>query len=383
MQDRPGQSRILRGNGDHGFPVPPSFDQTPCPAAEAILLVTQSGQDGTGTHNQKTAQVGIASLGDPSQSRLAATAVLPWHQTDPRRHLAAILEVVAVTDAGQQRAGGDRADTGTLHQALAARVFSGSLGDQFVVVGDPAVEPVGVREQITNTLVGIARQVFEMFANTPAKTGNLLRQDDAELGHQAAHPVIGRGAFFDKALSCAMQAKNDLLVFFLDRDEAHVGSGNRFADGGGVRRVVLAALAGETKGRDALGVHQLDAVAVPSKQPRLVVRAGARFQADQAGRKLGDQCRQLVTRNLGFDQNRFAVLIHTVNRKDVLGEINTDGNPTGITSGIMLMDFPFRGFKWTTSTSPFWHSSAVRLQLRTLGTGKSLSFVRHYTNGLI
>jgi len=83
------------------------------------------------------------------------------------------------------------------------------------------------------------------------------------------------------------------------------------------------------------------------------VRAGARFQADQAGRKLGDQCRQLVTHNLGFDQNRFAVLIHTVNRKDVLGEINTDGHPTGITSGIMLMDFPFRGFKWTTSTSPF------------------------------
>jgi len=43
------------------------------------------------------------------------------------------------------------------------------------------------------------------------------------------------------------------------------------------------------------------------------------------------------------------------------------------------MDFPFRGFKWTTSTSPFWHSSAVRLHLRSLGTGKSLSFVRALT----
>ena len=32
--------------------------------------------------------------------------------------------------------------------------------------------------------------------------------------------------------------------------------------------------------------------------------------------------------------------------------------------------------KWTTSTSPFWHFVAVRLQLRSLGTGKSLSFVR-------
>jgi hypothetical protein len=42
----------------------------------------------------------------------------------------------------------------------------------------------------------------------------------------------------------------------------------------------------------------------------------------------------------------------------------------------MLMDFPFRGFKWTTSTSPFWHFVAVRLQLRSLGTGKSLSFVK-------
>ena len=32
--------------------------------------------------------------------------------------------------------------------------------------------------------------------------------------------------------------------------------------------------------------------------------------------------------------------------------------------------------KWTTSTSPFWHFDAVRLQHRFLGTGKSLSFVR-------
>ena len=64
-----------------------------------------------------------------------------------------------------------------------------------------------------------------MRADVPAQAGDLLRQDDAEFGDQAAQAVVGGGAFFDKALPGAVQAEDDLLVFFLDRDKAHVWAG--------------------------------------------------------------------------------------------------------------------------------------------------------------
>jgi len=50
------------------------------------------------------------------------------------------------------------------------------------------------------------------------------------------------------------------------------------------------------------------------------------FQPDQARRQLGDQRQQLLTRNLWLDQRRLAVFINTMHRKDVLGEIDADGD---------------------------------------------------------
>ena len=131
---------------------------------------------------------------------------------------------------------------------------------------------------------------------SPAQVGDLLRQDDAEFGDQAAQPVIGGGAFLDEAVAGAVQAQDDLLVLFLDRHEAHVRACHGFADGRGVRRIVLAALAGHAVGGDELRRHQLDGVAVRPKLPRPVVRAGAGFHADQARRQLRDQLQQLVAR---------------------------------------------------------------------------------------
>ena len=69
-----------------------------------------------------------------------------------------------------------------------------------------------------------------------------MRQHDAEFGHEATEAVLERGAFFNKALPGAMQSEPVLLGFFLDRDEAPVGTGDGSTEGGGVRRIVLAAL---------------------------------------------------------------------------------------------------------------------------------------------
>ena len=123
-----------------------------------------------------------------------------------------LLEVVPVADAGQHRAGGDRADAGALHQALAARIVARRLGDDAVVLGDPFIELVGMGQQVDRCTGWLAGQVFQVGADVAAQAGDLLRQDDAEFGDQAAQAVVEGGAFFDKPLPRAVQAKDDLLV---------------------------------------------------------------------------------------------------------------------------------------------------------------------------
>ena len=82
------------------FPVAASFNQGASPTAEAILLVTQTGEDRAGTHDEQAAQVSIPRFGNPAQSCFAAAAVLTWNQADPGGELAAALEVVPTTQAG-------------------------------------------------------------------------------------------------------------------------------------------------------------------------------------------------------------------------------------------------------------------------------------------
>jgi len=152
-----------------------------------------------------------------------------------------------------------------------------------------SIELIGVREQITDAPIGETGNIFKMRANTPSQAGDLLWQDDAELGDETTQTVVGRGAFFDKTLPRAVQAEDDLLVFFLDRDEAHMRSGNGFADGGRIRCVVLAALATHAVRGDELRGHQFDGVAVLTELSGPVVGARAGFDADQAWRQLGNQ----------------------------------------------------------------------------------------------
>ena len=67
--------------------------------------------------------------------------------------------------ARQQRARGDRADAGELHQAFAACVVAGGLRDSAVVFGITFIQPVCVGEQIGYAAVGVTRQVFQVCAD--------------------------------------------------------------------------------------------------------------------------------------------------------------------------------------------------------------------------
>ena len=54
---------------------------------------------------------------------------------------------------------------------------------------------------------------------------------------------------------------------------------------------------------------------------RPVVGAGAGLHADQAGRQLGDHRQQLAAGHLGFDKNRLAALVNTMQSEYILCEI--------------------------------------------------------------
>ena len=119
-----------------------------------------------------------------------------------------------------------------------------------------------------------------MSADFPTQAFDFLRQNNAEFADQATQAVVERGAFFHEALPGAVQAEDGLLVDALDRDKAHVRPGDSFANGGGIGRVVLAALAAHPVRGDELGGHQFDGVAVIPEQSCPVMRARAGFDTN-------------------------------------------------------------------------------------------------------
>lgn len=326
VQHRPGQAQVLGSDGDSGFPVTASLDQVSGPTTEAVLLVAESRENRSGAHDEQAAQVGIAGLGDPSESGFAATAVLPGDESSPGGELPTVLEVVSAAQTGDQSAGGGRADTGQLHQAPAALVLFGGLRNGQAVFLDTLIQPVCVNQQVADAAVGPAGEFLEMGADFPAQPFDFLRQNNAELADQAAQAVVERGAFFNKPLPGTVQAEDGLLIDILDRDEAHVGPGDRFADGGSVGRIVLAALAAHPVRRHKLGGHQFDGVAEATEFPCPVVRTGAGFHANQTGRQVGDYFEQLAASHLGLDKYRFAILVNAMQSEYILGEIDADGD---------------------------------------------------------
>ena len=117
-----------------------------------------------------------------------------------------------------------------------------------------------------------------------------------------------------------------LLIDRFDRHESHVWAGDGFADGGCIGCIVLAATAREAVRDDELGRHQAYGVAELLELARPLVGARAGFHADEARRQRGDEFEQLGARHARAHQHALACGIHAVNSKDVLGEIDSDGD---------------------------------------------------------
>jgi len=146
--------------------------------------------------------------------------------------------------------------------------------------------------------------------------------DDPELAQEAAQAVDRGGALLDEPLAHAVDAQPRLLVLALDRNEAHVRPLHCFADRLRVGRVVLAAPAAHPIGCDELGRHQPHSVAVLYEQPGPVVRSRAGLHANGARRQRGHQLMQPGPLHARPYQHRLAVLVDSMDRENVLGEID-------------------------------------------------------------
>jgi len=322
----PGHAGVLGCDGDYRLPVAASLLQLKRPDAEPVGLVLGRSQHGACAHHQQAAQVGVTGLGDAPQAGLAARAVLAGHQAEPGGELAPAFEVAPVANHGDHGRGDGLADAAQAHELLGRVVVTARhLPDVGVVLGDAFVQAGDLTEQVTDDEVGVAGQVFEVTAGFAPHGGGLERQHDAELREQTTNAVERCGSCFDEPLAGAVHHQALLLLDALDGDEQHVRANHGFADRGGVGGVVLGAPPRQPIGCDELGRHQPHGVTVRREQPRPVVRAGARFHPHDAGRQRGDQFRQLGPRHARAFELRLAKLIDAVHGKNILGEIDTNG----------------------------------------------------------
>jgi hypothetical protein len=145
------------------------------------------------------------------------------------------------------------------------------------------------------------------------------RKDDAELAQQAARLIGLCGARLHVSGSRAVQRKYRLLFWRFHRHEAHIGARHRLTDRLGIVAVVLVGLHIRL---DELRRHQSYFMPQRDELARPMVRTAAGFHADEARGQVGEEGRHLAALEL-LAQHRFSVLIHTVNLKHALCQIDT------------------------------------------------------------
>jgi len=178
-----------------------------------------------------------------------------------------------------------------------------------------------IPESIQQLAEGAGQIVLAVLQDLRQALGDVadaLRDDDPVFGQQPPD-LIGLGsACLHKSLPGPVQRQHRLLAAVLNRHEAHVGAGHRFADRLGVRGIVLVRL---DVGFDELRSNQLHRVSQLGEFPRPVVGAPACFHTDQARRQVGEERGHLVALQLLL-QHRPAALIHAMHLDHVLCQID-------------------------------------------------------------
>lgn len=121
---------------------------------------------------------------------------------------------------------------------------------------------------------------------------------------------------------------HELALLFQAPDgyKPHVGAGHSFTDSRCIGSIVLAAFAGQPVGHHELGRHQAHGVAEPLEFASPVVGTRARFHTNETWWQRGDEFEQLGTLHAGTQKYRFACGINAMHSKDILCQIDSDGD---------------------------------------------------------
>ena len=116
----PGDAGCLIGHGDQHDVCRAPRQEPVGPAGPRARLGAAPAQHGSRTMHEQAPDIAIPALRYPPQSVLAATRVLPGHQTDPGRELSTRAELRAIADRRDQRRRGDDTDAGDRRQTAVA-----------------------------------------------------------------------------------------------------------------------------------------------------------------------------------------------------------------------------------------------------------------------
>ena len=144
--------------------------------------------------------------------------------------------------------------------------------------------------------------------------------DEAELSQVPAYGVDKLGSLPDQQLAHPVHRQCRLLLFGLDRHDAHGRPRHGLADCGGVGRVVLATLHVRL---DVLRRHEPHLMPKGPQLARPEVRGGAGLHADQAGWQRSEIGDDLAAPEAALDDD-VARLVHAVDLEDVLGQVEAD-----------------------------------------------------------
>jgi hypothetical protein len=150
---------ILVGDRHRGSVEAAPLSKLVDPLIGVIGLVWRCPDNGAGAVDEQRSQVLVATLRDAHQNLAIATRELPGHKPDPGSEMAAILELGAIADRGDDRRGGLGTDALDLGDALAGRTIAEDAIDLLIEHTNAAVEIV---EEIVELVDGFTSQGREV-----------------------------------------------------------------------------------------------------------------------------------------------------------------------------------------------------------------------------
>lgn len=299
------------------------------PSALGIISARGVAQLAARAMDQEGSEVDVPAFGDPAEPQLAPGGVLPRREPHPGGELSRVFEVMAITDGGDDRRGGDGPDAVDLGQLPGARIGPHESLDLTVVGEHAAVQDLHVVVELIEHGPGESGDIRLMVLADQRPSGfeggDPLGRDDTELGEKAPQAVDRPGVLGDTVSAQAMNQQDGLLIDAFNGDEAHSRSPCRFADGDGVVEIILPGAALVAIGGDEAGIDDPGLMAELGELPRPVVGAGAGLHGDDDGRCVGEELEQAGAVE-GLSQHDVPVLINAADGKGILGQINTDAD---------------------------------------------------------